>query len=470
MPMPSHPSMQQGAKRFGSRRWKAQTWRRISKNRTAAVQESTPLLRAANITPETFWQPAVRRGTAGWLPASHDLITRLVFALVPLMLKPPPAPITVAARPEPLRMPTCADRSLWRGRRVVPARIIDIVMFAWELDMLEIRLFELEGVVESHVVWEGAYSQRGTQKPLLLSASMARFERFRDRMLYRAQDDEAFRESLGAAANARVSRQLLEPWRSLIYNGTQAHSARAGSMDANEDHRMESARAWLRMERLRLAHGAPAREGEVLFVFSDLDEIPNARVLQALKHCEPLEEWQGHKVGQMIRVPPLRLGFGIFMHDLEHGCCMHAPLPYNIVVLPTSESGPAGKTRYTGYPKPPDSLGLGAHLSRCVPPAQFMLKSWLQFDTDEFRTDVEQRKALDLRGWYEHCRNAWQSTQSIRRVQRLTSDGQELTSTWDPATHKFPKPWTPWFPEANKARFPYMFPSLFPEWMPYYLL
>ena len=406
-----------------------------------APQESTPLLRAAEIPPELFWRRARRNNEAGWLPADHRLVTRLVFSLVPLLIKPPPAPILVARRPEPLAMPTCEDRSIWAGRRAVPARIIDVTMFGFEVDLLEIRLFELEDVVETHVVWEGSYSQRGTPKPLILGATLHRFERFRDRMLYLAQDDHDFREKIVADATREKKVRVDEPWRSMLRNGTQASETMPGVSWINENVRRGAAEAWMRTDAWARSHGGREEEaGEVLFIFSDLDELPNARAINQLKHCEPLPQWPAGPNGQKVDVPPVRFSFGLQIHDLEHACCdrnTHWAPPSNIVILrPSDVAKPGMPMRYTGYPIAPAALGMGAHLSRCLPPAAFMLKSWLQCDTHEFRSDAEQRVALDIAKWYRRLyarvRRVRVRRVRVRRVRVYLSPPCSLGDTWLP--------------------------------------
>ena len=76
------------------------------------------------------------------------------------------------------------------------------------------------------------------------------------------------------------------------------------------------------------------------------------------------------------------------------------------------------------------------------------------------------------RGRYDHVRKAWTAPHTgARRVRELiNASGQPaLENTYSRRPHKFPPPWVPWFVEHNKARFPYMFPSLFPDYMAHYV-
>ena len=151
-------------------------------------------------------------------------------------------------------------------------------------------------------------------------------------------------------------------------------------------------------------------EGEVLLMLSDLDEIPNAVAINELKHGELLLEWRNLK-GGLTAVPPMRFGFTVWMHDLEHGCCepnLGRPKrastmpPMNINILRLSDLAAGMPMRYTGYPHAPPALGLGAHLtpSACRPPVHAQIVA--PRDTHEFRSDYEQKLALDLNGRFEH--------------------------------------------------------------------
>ena len=163
------------------------------------MESSDALLRAAGLpSSSSLWQPdpIVKSGKPGRLLHNRTVTARLVAATLPFLSKPPPAPIRTATRPTPLEV-RC-DGEFWAGRRAVPAEIVDVFMFAWQLDLLEVRLFELEHVVDAFVIWEGLFGQRGIEKPLVLAANMHRFARFRDKISYVVQDDLDFRTMLSA--------------------------------------------------------------------------------------------------------------------------------------------------------------------------------------------------------------------------------------------------------------------------------
>ncbi len=63
---------------------------------------------------------------------------------------------------------------------------MDLVPFSYELDILEIRLHELEEVVDVFVIAESTVSFKKWKKPLILASVLntPRFQRFRDKILY----------------------------------------------------------------------------------------------------------------------------------------------------------------------------------------------------------------------------------------------------------------------------------------------
>ena len=95
---------------------------------------------------------------------------------------------------------------------------------------------------------------------------------------------------------------------------------------------------------------------------------------------------------------------------------------------------------------------MGTHLSRCVTPAEYFLKSWLQAESTEWRAAAEAPQAFDLLSWYKKKRRG-----------RLRDFGAPAAA--QPVNFSY----VPWFLAHNKARFPYLFPSLFPEGLRHYV-
>ena len=72
--------------------------------------------------------------------------------------------------------------SLGFSKRSRPAAVIDIVPFGLELDTLELRLVELDAVVDRFVVVECERSFGGIRKPLYLKRNWDRFARFHQKI------------------------------------------------------------------------------------------------------------------------------------------------------------------------------------------------------------------------------------------------------------------------------------------------
>jgi hypothetical protein len=94
-------------------------------------------------------------------------------ALLPYLDAQPLAPVTVASRPVPLvdsldcASPDFVARGVTGGSmRSKPARVFDVFPFSYELDVLEMRLYELNDTVDYFVLIESTRTHRGTLKPL----------------------------------------------------------------------------------------------------------------------------------------------------------------------------------------------------------------------------------------------------------------------------------------------------------------
>jgi hypothetical protein len=137
-------------------------------------------------------------------------------------------------------------------RRATPAKILDFIPFAYEIDTLEIRLYELNDTVEMHCVMEGLYTHRGFRKPLFLEHYNARLAPFRDKII-RVVADDADQRSLIELGDRDV-------W--LI------------------EHQMRT----LPLKKYEAGFGRI--EPDTLILHGDCDEIPSRRALLHIKQCE----------------------------------------------------------------------------------------------------------------------------------------------------------------------------------------
>ena len=68
-------------------------------------------------------------------------------------------------------------------------KVYDCFTFFNELDLLEVRLNELDGVVDRFVLCESPYTFRGQPKPLVFQENRARFARFLPKIEHVVVDD-----------------------------------------------------------------------------------------------------------------------------------------------------------------------------------------------------------------------------------------------------------------------------------------
>lgn len=132
--------------------------------------------------------------------------------------------------------------------------VYDCFPFFNELDLLEIRLNELDGVVDRFVLAEGELTHNGERKPLYFAENKARFAKFADRIIH-----------------VVVTERDFEP-------------AKAG--------RSFQECAWMRenIQRNAVAGGLRGAAPDDVVILSDLDEIPSRKALsEALETLTPGE-------------------------------------------------------------------------------------------------------------------------------------------------------------------------------------
>ena len=139
--------------------------------------------------------------------------------------------------------------------RLFPARatrkVYDLFLAGTELDMLEIRLNELDAVVDYFVIVESTSTFTNKPKPLYLRENFSRFAKFADKIIYRVIDFS----TLSADGVDTWTREHYQ--RNALF--TQVFPGLLGPL-------------------------AP-QFGDVLLV-SDLDEIPKPSAVRTLRNCE----------------------------------------------------------------------------------------------------------------------------------------------------------------------------------------
>lgn len=193
---------------------------------------------------------------------ARDWINRM---MTPFIERPPLVPLQVNKRPRPLvadcgnPLPSGLKGLLTGSKRGVPAKFVDVTFLAHELDLLEIRLFELDA--DYVVVAEASYNFRGDKKALHFEASKARFAQFLPRVLHVNVDD------------CPEFQQAVQGLRQMdVVEGGQNVAERAQRLCI-----------WKLAIPLLRQLGLPA---DALVHFSDIDEMPSGQFVHTLKHCE----------------------------------------------------------------------------------------------------------------------------------------------------------------------------------------
>lgn len=131
-------------------------------------------------------------------------------------------------------------------KRKVPVKIYDMIPFLYEFDILEIRMMELIGLVDRHVVLEGNLTHRLMRKPEFLRSSLE--YRFKPFNIFYCQQ----------MINLTTTNQL-------------------------NDWRMNSL-AWYELFNCFMAY--IEQHDDNLFIIGDADEIPSFETITILKKCE----------------------------------------------------------------------------------------------------------------------------------------------------------------------------------------
>lgn len=340
-------------------------------------------------------------------PKLSSEVTKMLYLLADYIQRPPPAEIKVEKRPDPLPRPAdinCSD-GYFKGKRNESAHIVDVILFGYELDLLEIRLFELDEVVDQFVIWESGFSQRSDRKPLLFANNWKRFARFAKKIVHIVQDD------------ADIPNMQRPPQERLKPTDNWNNEARM---------RFHAIEGWV-----KYMGGETKIPSNHLLIVGDLDEMPSALSIQAFKYCK-------------MPGPTAAFHTTLWRFDLEHVIPMGSLTSkwYGYWSQPMISKVGLG-VRHSRENIVPFEKYSGAHMNRCLRPASFAFKGLCTAEGGPAPPNG------DIVAQYFHSRCLW------------------LTTKKSLSPEQFPHPnYVPWFPKANPDRFPYLFPSKNPEYAP----
>ena len=140
-------------------------------------------------------------------------------------------------------------------------QIYDAFMFNHEMELLEMRLNELDGIVDSFVLVEMRVTHGGQPKPLYFDQARAQFEPFLDSIHHYVADPPTTAVTEAGAAMGRTTHETHQ--RNSITKALQQMGVVADD-----------------------PHMHDPMDQDVLILVSDLDEIPKRDAIWGMKHCE----------------------------------------------------------------------------------------------------------------------------------------------------------------------------------------
>jgi beta-1,4-mannosyl-glycoprotein beta-1,4-N-acetylglucosaminyltransferase len=149
----------------------------------------------------------------------------------------------------PMNDHTCSIHGFTMRREAKDFRVIDAVLMSNELDLLEIRMNELDSVVDYFLILESNATFTGLPKDTFFSKNRSRFSKFEEKIVY------GFLPGYSPRAGQT-------PW------DIEAHTRNSMTM----------------LIRSHISTFPPTSENMV--IMSDVDEIPSRHTVELLKNCD----------------------------------------------------------------------------------------------------------------------------------------------------------------------------------------
>lgn len=121
---------------------------------------------------------------------SVENYSSLMNAFAPWIQAPPPVDLDIEQSPFPINDVDCGapiySAALTGAKLPIPRLLVDFVPFGYDIEKLEIRLFESYDIVDVFVIYESHLTQSGLVKPLYLSPiiNSSKFQAWRDKIIH----------------------------------------------------------------------------------------------------------------------------------------------------------------------------------------------------------------------------------------------------------------------------------------------
>mmetsp|Transcript_31996 Transcript_31996/g.56575 ORF Transcript_31996/g.56575 Transcript_31996/m.56575 type:complete len:501 (-) Transcript_31996:102-1604(-) len=378
------------------------------------------------------------------MPNMNDDVSQYLELLMENRHRFPLTAANVTTRPADQALqipPECPAEGYFRGPRRSPAHVVFIVHLSYELDILEALLYDLEDVVDTFVVYEGIYTDRGARKPLVFDRAHERFARFLPKIRHYVQVPEEVHFKVVKAAPQNDAWNNENTWKTAeeryVHDETAAGRPLNNTLFVNAD-----------------IDEFPPAEGLLRFKYCHTDRLPSAfctvmydpdfETIHEYSHpCGKLGKhyWANpviHRVGETMRYLPIATGK--YHYDESVGSHVHARDPWGYVarVLSSAESKNGFK-----------QLGVLTKLER---------ESGIQrLGTPVTPDDLLNPGSLYLR---LACHQRFKVPEHPHGALVLTDGKTKNWHIWNTSSYPYLRR-IPWFMDHNRARFPYAFPTEF---------
>lgn len=359
-------------------------------------------------------------------PLTASEVNWLLQQITPFLNAPFRAPLKVLARPKPLTYDCKAPRysHVLTGEPCkTNVTVWSVHPFGTEYDLLEIRLFELDDVVDFHVISESTLSQRGLPKPLYFPLAEDRYARFRSKILHVVIDDVEGM-SVRTTNSTTGIENIGEPNTGVVLD--------------------------IRSKRLMTLQEKFAIKPDDIIVYGDLDEIPSAELLLHMKHCQ-------------LKQPNFHLNVNSPMFNHRIGCLFRTDHPpgsdwqYSLR-FPQLISGSQLSTLKTlSRIEAPSTVGFGLHLTWYMYPPQIITKMFLMADGAASTTQLRCALGMTPEEWTQEL--LWPQDRTSTCVPWFGEwSARCLTEDHYPPQYKEPGViWWPWVVTENRERYPEFF-------------
>jgi len=238
--------------------------RRVDPRRGSAVVlvESAAADGAGTMSFVEWARRFARRGNATQFRDTSVVISEVV-PFLELEPSPPLKPLPLRSTPRsPMTSSSCAafGDGVFTGKRKAPVKVIDVSVMGFDLDVLEMKFHELRDEVDLFFVIEMPWSLKGVKRPLMWRRNVdkPRFSIFKDKVV-----------------------SIVVPE---LPKGSEPQKTASSNTSFTIEHWQEHEGMVLVRSELE-ARGM--KQGDVVMLFGDADEIAAPHLLHLMRHCEP---------------------------------------------------------------------------------------------------------------------------------------------------------------------------------------